>query len=163
MGAPQVEPTPVVPVSTARAQLTGTLRTFRANPDGATPVVLGSHRVPEAVLLPYEQFEALRRQRITPSRSPREQLAYHRGVLERLGRASNLRSIQVFGSVARGDDGPESDIDLLVDPEPSASYFDFAQFALDAEEVLERHVDVVSRRALDPVRDAEILREAVDL
>lgn len=160
---PQTEDTQVVPVSTARAQLTGTLRSFRANPAHAAPVILGSHRRPEAVLLPYEQFEALRRQPVAPSRTPREQLAHHRGVIERLGRASKLHGVQVFGSVARGDDGPDSDIDLLVDPEPGASYFDFAQFALDAEELLGRHVDVVSRRALDPVRDAEILRDAVDL
>jgi predicted nucleotidyltransferase len=163
MGSQQEHSAAVVPVSAARAQLTGMLRAFRADPNGATPVVFGSHRVPEAVLLPYEQFEALRRGRSVEPRSPREQLAHHRAVIERLAQASRLGRVQVFGSVARGDDGPDSDIDLLVDPEPGASYFEFAQFALDAEELLGRHVDVVSRRALDPVRDAEILREAVDL
>jgi predicted nucleotidyltransferase len=69
----------------------------------------------------------------------------------------------VFGSVARGDDTEQSDVDLLVDPEPDASLFDLAQFELDLESLLDRPVDVVSRRSLDPERDRAVLNEAVEL
>lgn len=43
----------------ARAGLSETLRRFRENSDNATPVVFGSHRRPEAVVVPFAQFEAL--------------------------------------------------------------------------------------------------------
>ncbi|MUN08148.1 hypothetical protein GLX25_13590 [Agromyces luteolus] len=83
-------------------------------------------------------------------------------LIERLARANRIRSVQVFGSVARGDETPESDVDLLVDPDPDASLFDLAQFELDLESLLDRPVVVVSRRALDPKRDRAVLAEAVD-
>lgn len=90
-------------------------------------------------------------------------LASHRATIDRLARTSNLRNVRVFGSVARGDDGPESDIDLLVDPEPGATYFDFARFALDVERLIDRQVDVISRNALNAERHARILMEATEL
>jgi predicted nucleotidyltransferase len=93
----------------------------------------------------------------------RELLRLHRRRIQRLAQANRLRNVQVFGSVARGDDGPDSDVDLLVDLEPGASYFDLAQFAMDLEQLLGRHVDVVSRGALDADRDSQILREAIAL
>ncbi len=71
--------------------------------------------------------------------------------------------MKVFGSVARGDDGPDSDIDLLVEPADDASLFDLAQLEIDLEDLLGRPVDVVSRRALVAGRDDAILREAIAL
>ena len=156
----------VIPVGEARANLTRTLRGFRADPGGARAVVLGSHRQPEAVLMPYAQYRELSagigadRLGIAPALA---ELRRRRTLIERLGRANRIAGIRVFGSVARGDDGPDSDIDLLVDLEADASLFDLAQFEMDLESLLGRSVDVVSRRALDPETDAEILREAVEL
>ena len=70
-------------------------------------------------------------------------------------RAHNVR---VFGSVARGEDTSESDVDLLVDFLPGASLTD--QFRLQEELTifLQTSVDVISRRALKP-RDT-VIREA---
>ena len=51
-------PVDVVPVGEARAALTQTLRAFRADPE-SSPVVLGAHRAPDAVLIPFAQYRRL--------------------------------------------------------------------------------------------------------
>ena len=71
-------------------------------------------------------------------------------------------NVSIFGSVARGDETPESDVDLLVDFLPGASLTD--QFRLQEEltELLKTPVDVISRRALKS-RDNDIRDEALIL
>jgi len=59
--------------------------------------------------------------------------------------ASNLR---VFGSVARGEAGPESDLDILVEMQPDKSLMDHIALMQDLEDLLQQKVDVVSERAL---------------
>lgn len=49
----------VTTVAHARAGLSGALRRFRADPEGAQPVVLGSHRRAEAVILPFARYEQI--------------------------------------------------------------------------------------------------------
>jgi uncharacterized protein len=56
-------------------------------------------------------------------------------------------SVRVFGSAARGDAGPDSDVDLLVDFAPGTSLMDHGELILDLEELLGCRVDVVSARA----------------
>ena len=70
--------------------------------------------------------------------------------------------VRVFGSVARGDDRPDSDIDLLVDFTPDSSLFDLMRMARELEELLGHPVDVVSTGGLKD-RDRHILAESVDL
>ena len=70
--------------------------------------------------------------------------------------------VRIFGSVARGDDGPDSDIDLLVDFAPDSSLFDLMRLGRELAELLGRPVDVVSTGGLSD-RDQHILAEAVDL
>jgi predicted nucleotidyltransferase len=75
--------------------------------------------------------------------------------------ASNLR---VFGSVARGEARPDSDVDFLVDLEPQRTLFDLSGLILDLEEALGRKVDVVESGIRPPVGIPErIQREAVPL
>ena len=78
---------------------------------------------------------------------------------ERLG-AGNIR---VFGSVARGADGPQSDIDLLVDLSPSASLIDLGKLAEAFSGVLGRKVDVVPASALKTSMRDQVLAEAIPL
>lgn len=52
-------PTFPITVQEARAGLTGTVKRFRSEGAGSEPVVFGSHRKPEAALLPYETYEML--------------------------------------------------------------------------------------------------------
>lgn len=74
--------------------------------------------------------------------------------------ASNVR---IFGSVARGEAGPESDVDVLVDLEPGRSLLDHAALLLELEELLGCPVDVVTERGLRARFRERVLREAVPL
>ena len=66
----------------------------------------------------------------------------------RLAAARGARNVRVFGSVARGEDDPASDIDFLVDLEPGRSLLDLGRLQRDLERLLVAKVDVVSSRGL---------------
>ncbi len=71
------------------------------------------------------------------------------------------RNVRVFGSVVRGEDRPDSDVDLLVDVEATTSSWFPAGLILDLEQVLGRPVEVVTERGLNPLIRERVLREAV--
>jgi uncharacterized protein len=79
--------------------------------------------------------------------------------LRRLG----ARNIRIFGSVARGDDRPDSDIDLLVDVTPRVGLFALGQMRSEAERILGAPVDIVPANSLKPDVAAHIAAEAVAL
>ena len=70
--------------------------------------------------------------------------------------------VRLFGSAARGDDRPDSDIDLLVDFDEGSSLFDLMRMARELEALLGRSVEVVSAGGLKS-RDHAIIAESVDL
>lgn len=71
--------------------------------------------------------------------------------------------MRVFGSVARGEAGPESDLDLLVDLKPGRTLIDLAGFRRDVSDLLDLPVDVATPDMLkDRLRD-EVLEEALPL
>jgi uncharacterized protein len=73
------------------------------------------------------------------------------------------RNLRVFGSVARGDSRPDSDIDFLVDLDPGRSLLDLGGLLMDLQALLGRPVDVVTEKGLrDRIRD-RVLKEAVPL
>jgi len=72
-------------------------------------------------------------------------------------------NVRVFGSVARGEAGEESDIDLLVGMEPGRSLLDHVALLLDLQELLGCKVDVVSDRGLKARIRKRVLREAIPL
>ncbi len=74
-----------------------------------------------------------------------------------------VTDVRVFGSMARGTADEESDVDLLVRPLPGTSLFDLGGLVMDAQDLLGRHVDVVSERALHPAMREQVLREALPL
>ncbi|HEY5046821.1 MAG TPA: nucleotidyltransferase family protein [Rhizomicrobium sp.] len=61
--------------------------------------------------------------------------------------ASNLR---LFGSVSRGEEGPDSDVDFLVDMADNRGFRDYLGLIEDLESLLARRVDVVIERSLSP-------------
>jgi len=67
---------------------------------------------------------------------------------------------RIFGSVARGEAGPQSDIDLLVKMEEGRSLLDLSALALDMKELLGIKVDVVSEDGLYWLLRRRILKEA---
>lgn len=72
--------------------------------------------------------------------------------------ATNLR---VFGSVARDEAGPPSDLDLLVDLEPGRSLVDLGGLLMDLTELLGVDVDVVTVASLKSRVRTRVLAEAV--
>jgi predicted nucleotidyltransferase len=61
-----------------------------------------------------------------------------------------VRNPQIFGSAARGDDTEASDLDLLVEPNQDATFFDSALLELELESILGCRVDVLSQNGLAP-------------
>lgn len=78
-----------------------------------------------------------------------------------LGAKHGAHNIRVFGSVARGDAGPNSDVDFLVDLEPGRSLFDLGGLLMDLQELFDCHVDVVTSKGLKARMRERILKEAV--
>jgi uncharacterized protein len=70
---------------------------------------------------------------------------------------------RIFGSVARGDAGPESDIDLLVKMEEGRSLLDLSALVQDLRDLLGVKVDVVSEDGLYWLLRRRILKEAKPL
>ena len=73
------------------------------------------------------------------------------------------RNVRVFGSVARGDDRPDSDIDLLVDVEDGRTLLDVIALEQDLQELLGRRVDVLTAGGLSPYLQRRILAQATSL
>jgi len=69
----------------------------------------------------------------------------------------------LFGSYARGEQTPESDIDLLVDTDDSMDLFDFVNLKDYLEEIFEKKVDLGTPEGLKPFIKDKILKEAVVL
>ena len=74
-----------------------------------------------------------------------------------------VTSIMVFGSVARGEESAESDIDLLVTTGPKVSSWFPAGLILELEQLLGRHIDIVTESGLNPLLREQVLTEAVAL
>lgn len=72
------------------------------------------------------------------------------------------RAVAVFGSVARGEADPDSDVDFLVEFEPGSTLLDLIHLQDDLEALLGTRVDVVSVGGLKP-RDHHIREQAVSL
>lgn len=72
-----------------------------------------------------------------------------------------IARMEVFGSAARGEVGPGSDVDLLYELEPGARLgWDIERLSDEPSELFERPVDLVSRRALHPMLRPRVLHDA---
>jgi len=72
-----------------------------------------------------------------------------------------VKNLRVFGSVARGQAGPDSDVDFLVELAPGRSYLDIGALLMDLQDLLGRKVDLVTERALHTAIKKQVLLEAV--
>jgi len=73
-----------------------------------------------------------------------------------------VRSLGVFGSYVRGEQGPGSDLDLLVEfDDRPLSLFDFVRLENEVSDALNLKVDLVEKRALKPYIGQHILAEVV--
>jgi len=79
-------------------------------------------------------------------------------------RALGVTRLALFGSVARGQARPDSDVDILVEFSPGAKTFDrFLALSELLETLLGRRVELVTREALSPFLGPRILAEAQDV
>lgn len=81
----------------------------------------------------------------------------------RIAAKHGVQRIRVFGSVARGKAGPQSDVDFLVEVGPRHSPFFPGGLVADLEALLGRRVDVVEPDGLYAPLKATVLQEAVPL
>ena len=62
----------------------------------------------------------------------------------------NPAKIAIFGSFARDEHGPDSDIDILVDFNDRVTFLDFVGIEMELSEILGFKVDLISERAINP-------------
>lgn len=94
---------------------------------------------------------------------PSELIAAGRAVLKHVAESRGFTGLAVYGSAARGDDRPDSDVDLLVRPPADADLFDMMRLEGILEKIVGRNVDIVSVNGLDPHLDRDILDDSVPL
>jgi predicted nucleotidyltransferase len=80
-----------------------------------------------------------------------------------VARRHGVTRVRVFGSMARGDAGPTSDLDLLVDVGPITSPWFPGGLAAELESILGLPVQIVTERGLDQLLRDRVLKEAVPL
>jgi len=83
-------------------------------------------------------------------------------VKEELKEQYGVKRIGLFGSIVRGEQTPESDIDVLVEFDRPIGFFKFLELEDYLAERLGQKVDLVSTKALKPRIGAQILKEVVN-
>ena len=75
----------------------------------------------------------------------------------------NVKRAGIFGSIARGEENEESDIDILVEIEGRMSLLDFAGLKIELEEALGKRVDLGEYSTIKPIIKEQILSEEVSI
>ena len=83
-----------------------------------------------------------------------------KGEILRISAKHGARNVRVFGSVARGEARPDSDVDFLVDMEPGRSLLDMGGLLMDLRDLLGLEVDVVTEHGLKARIRERVLKEA---
>jgi len=81
----------------------------------------------------------------------------HRAKLNELG----VKSLSIFGSVARGEERPDSDVDVLVEFKGRATFDKFMDTKFYLEEILDRKVDLVTPQAIKPRMKPFIMQDLI--
>ncbi len=89
-----------------------------------------------------------------------EQIKRNRKNILRLAKRYGVTDIRVFGSVLRGEETPDSDIDFLVSLEPGRSLFDVGGLLVELEALFGCKVDIVTEKSLHWYIRDKVLKEA---
>lgn len=92
---------------------------------------------------------------------PSEALSRHRDRIREIALSHHVRDVRVFGSALRGDDGLDSDLDLLVEPTAQTTFMDIGAIRHELKSLLGMEVDVLTPNGLPPKFRDQVLREAV--
>ncbi len=84
-------------------------------------------------------------------------LSKQRSRIDQLG----VKSLSIFGSTARGESQPESDVDVLVEFEGKATFDRYMELEFLLEDLLGTRVDLVTRKALRPEMRSKVEEEAL--
>jgi uncharacterized protein len=87
----------------------------------------------------------------------------HRGELVATASEHGVGNLRVFGSVARGEDNRDSDVDLLADLPPGLSLFRLGRLADDLETLIDARVDLIPAAGLKPGVRQRVEQDAVAL
>jgi predicted nucleotidyltransferase len=93
----------------------------------------------------------------------RQLLQKKRDEILKIAASYGAYNLRIFGSVARGDNTPESDIDFLVDLQPGRSLLDLGGLLFDLTYLLNTDVDVITEKGLRPRIKEKVLKEAIAL
>lgn len=88
-------------------------------------------------------------------------LQSHREAIRRIVRQYHARNARVFGSVLRGEDTDDSDLDLLVEPTPETTLMDIGAMRYELRKLLGVPVDVLTPKALPDRYREQVLLEAI--
>ena len=105
----------------------------------------------------------MRRSLRRPPLKPSQALALYRHEIRRLVEQNRARNPRIFGSVLRGRDTEQSDLDVLVDPVPGTTLFDLGGLQFELQELLAVRVDLLTPGDLAPRSRERALREAVPI
>ena len=87
--------------------------------------------------------------------------AEQRALVSSIAKTHNASHVRVFASVVRGEDGPDSDTDLLFDLEDPTDLFNLLALERELEQILRVHVDAGTTESLRPRIRAEVLAESL--
>lgn len=92
-----------------------------------------------------------------------DEILLHKDAIMKIAASRGARQIRLFGSVIRGEEKPNSDLDLLVEFEPERSLIDHVGLIQDLQDFLGYKVDIVTEKGLNcHIRD-KIIQEAIPL
>lgn len=92
---------------------------------------------------------------------PSEALSLHRARIREIALSHRVSGVRVFGSASRGEDGPDSDLDLLVEPTAQTTLLDIGAIRYELKKLLGLEVDVLTPNSLPPTFREQVLREAL--
>ena len=92
-----------------------------------------------------------------------EKIRSKKKTIQKIANKYGVTKILIFGSVARGDDRSDSDIDLLVTLEKNKTLFDLGGFYMDLSKLLDKEISLVTIESINGSFKENILRDSVPL
>lgn len=93
-----------------------------------------------------------------------DQIHQHKAEIGQLAQRCGAGRVRIFGSVARGEENPDSDIDVLVElPQGYDLFSQRMALAKGLQQLLQRDIDLIPEHELNPDLRANVLSEAIDV